>query len=68
LIQQYTFSVQTVPIWDAGIAAEMHKLTGHSDDAIGLALHPDGKRLLTGGGSKDKALRVWDIDTGKELA
>ena len=30
-----------------------------------MALTPDGKRLLTGG--DDKVLRLWDVNTGKEV-
>ena len=34
-----------------------------------MAFSPDGKRLATGGySSRDHAVRVWDIDRGKEMA
>jgi WD40 repeat protein len=33
--------------------------------AFGLAFSPDGRRLVTAG--EGRTLKVWDIDTGKEL-
>ncbi len=38
---------------------------GHTDQVWSVAFTPDGKRLLTG--SKDKSMRLWDVDSGKEL-
>jgi WD40 repeat protein len=32
---------------------------------MGVALSPDGKQALSGG--LDKTLRLWDVETGKEL-
>jgi len=31
----------------------------------GMAISPDGRRLLTG--HDDKSVRLWDIATGKEI-
>ena len=38
----------------------------HVGSILSVSLSPDGKRLVTGGGS-DRAIKVWDIATGKEL-
>jgi len=37
----------------------------HQSGVNSVALSPDGKRLVTGG--DDKAVKIWDIATGKEL-
>ncbi|MBE9041442.1 hypothetical protein IQ235_11685 [Oscillatoriales cyanobacterium LEGE 11467] len=39
-----------------------HTLTGHPT-AAAIALSPDGKTLFSGG--RDKAIKVWDIETGE---
>jgi len=38
---------------------------GHTDQVWCVAFTPDGKRLLSG--SKDKTMRLWDVQTGDEL-
>jgi len=40
-------------------------LGGHSDSVYALALSPDGKTLVTG--SKDKTVRIWDLNTSKVI-
>jgi WD40 repeat protein len=44
---------------------ELRQLTGHTAQVDMLALSGDGKRLLSG--SQDATLRLWDVETGKEL-
>jgi WD40 repeat protein len=44
---------------------ELRTFTGHTDGVNALALSPDGRQLLTG--SLDKTLRLWDVETAKEL-
>ncbi|MBN2702766.1 MAG: hypothetical protein JXR23_01010, partial [Pontiellaceae bacterium] len=41
-------------------------LEGHSDSVSSVALSPDGRRAISG--SSDKAVRVWDLDSGQCLA
>jgi WD40 repeat protein len=40
-------------------------LRGHSDEVHGMAVSPDGKRIISGSG--DKTIKVWDAETGDEL-
>jgi WD40 repeat protein len=46
-------------VWDAETGASVMTLQGHNDSIYGLAVMPDGIRVVTG--SKDKTLRVWEI-------
>ena len=45
-------------------AAEPFTLKGHSDTVCSVSFSPDGKRIVSG--SRDKTLKVWDAQTGKE--
>lgn len=67
--QRETFSVvpsrlpevAVCPVADCGFALT-HRFTGHPNATV-LALSADGKILASGG--KDKAIRVWDLETGE---
>jgi WD40 repeat protein/serine/threonine protein kinase len=61
-------SGDVVKIWDLGPSGgprEALSLRGHTDLIRCLAFTSDGKRLASGG--YDKAVKVWDCETGKEL-
>ena len=47
------------------VYAELRRLEGHGGQVNSMAIAADGKRLLTGG--LDQTLRLWDLQTGKEL-
>ena len=49
----------------AGEAREVRRFLGHTDQVMDLAISPDGKRIVTG--SFDATVRVWDVETGKQL-
>jgi WD40 repeat protein len=53
-------------IWDVRTGRELKRLEGHRGPAFCLAVSPDGKRALSGGGGDDKdfALRYWDLEKG----
>src|SRR5438876_327210 len=38
---------------------------GDDGPVMSVALSPDGKRVL--GGSSDRAMRLWDLETGAEI-
>ena len=44
----------------------LHPLIGHTCDVWGLAVTPDGRRVLSA--SKDGTVRVWDVGSGLQLA
>ena len=52
-------------MWDANTGKELLKLDGHTEPVLGVAVTPDGTRIVTGSG--DTTARVWDANTGKEL-
>src|SRR5688500_581720 len=51
------------------VYAEKRRFTGHTDGVHTFALSPDGKRMVSSAwaGFTDKAVRVWDVEAGKEL-
>jgi serine/threonine protein kinase/WD40 repeat protein len=48
-----------------GRESEVRRLQGHTQPVRVLAFSADGKRLLSGG--DDSTLRVWEVETGREL-
>jgi WD40 repeat protein len=55
-----------VTLWDTATGKVRHRLTGLKSQENGLAFSPDSKQLATVGSGNDFALRLWDVDTGKE--
>src|SRR5262249_20634935 len=55
-------------VWDVNADREARKIDGPADDSLlgPVALSPDGKRLAVG--MWNTAVRVWDLDAGKETA
>lgn len=46
--------------------ARVLALAGHADYVSGVAVTPDGRRLVSASG--DRKLKVWDLATGQETA
>lgn len=42
-------------------------LKGHTGHVVSLDFSPDGTRLISGGNSDDKTVRIWDVSSGKVL-
>jgi formylglycine-generating enzyme required for sulfatase activity/WD40 repeat protein len=68
-------SGDSIKIWDAETGKEFQTLKGHTEDINSVSFSPDGKRLLSYSGksygidkNKDaNHLKMWDLNTGKEL-
>jgi WD40 repeat protein len=52
-------------VWDLETEQELRRLEGHSANVNGVAVSPDGRRVVSA--SDDKTLKVWDLETGGEL-
>jgi len=48
-------------LWDTQEGECVARLTGHTDDVVGVSFRPDGEQLLTA--SLDGTVRVWDVRT-----
>jgi WD40 repeat protein len=53
-------------MWDAVSGEGLRVLSGHTDRITGLAVTPDGSRLLTT--STDHTVRLWDTASGDCVA
>ena len=53
--------------WVRDTGMEVQKLTGHEGAVSSVAVTPDGRYIVSGGGLLDKTVRVWERDTGKEV-
>jgi WD40 repeat protein/uncharacterized caspase-like protein len=43
-------------------------LAGHRDYVVSASWSADSKRIVTGGGGRDKSVNLWDADSGRLLA
>ncbi len=43
-------------------------LVGHRDYVVAANWSPDSRRIVTGGGGRDKSVNLWDADSGRLLA
>ena len=54
----------TIQLWNADTGTHFKTLKGHTDTVRSISFSPDGKSLVSG--SKDKTLRLWDINTSAQ--
>ncbi len=55
---------KTIRLLDAVTQQELAKLTGISEEAMGIVFSPDGRRLAAG--DWGNTVHVWDVATGRE--
>lgn len=55
----------SVRIWDLSSGKSTQPVKGLKASVARVLFNPDGKRLATAG--SDKVVRLWDVETGKEL-
>ena len=53
-------------IWSDSGRGQECTLRGHSRLVLSVAFSPDGKHIVSG--SLEKAVKVWDSQTGKEVS
>ncbi len=53
------------PCFNAPGSGELRTLEGHEFDVDAIAISPDGRMVVSG--SRDNTLKVWELDTGKEI-
>ena len=53
-----------VMVWDLATDSAVHAFTGHAGSVLAVAISADGRRAASGG----RAVRVWDLAHGVELA
>ena len=54
-------------VWDVR-SGTSRLLAGHRDYVVSASWSADSKRIVTGGGGRDKSVNVWDADSGRLLA
>jgi WD40 repeat protein len=54
-------------IWDASNGKTVRVLKGHTDFVQKAVFSPDNKNVLTLGGNTDQTVRLWDVETGKQI-
>ncbi|HSA01838.1 MAG TPA: protein kinase, partial [Candidatus Paceibacterota bacterium] len=58
----------TVALWDGfSFKPITPPFKGHMNATFGVAFAPDGRRLVTGGGTSRDAVKLWDVSTSREL-
>lgn len=60
-------ALRNLKLWDAKTHTVIRNLEGHTDYVISAAWSADGTRIVSGGGGRDRAVRVWDVARGTQL-
>jgi len=54
-------------VWDVR-SGTSRLLSGHRDYVVSASWSADSRRIVTGGGGRDKSVNLWDADSGRLLA
>jgi|GEM_PF-1458688 len=57
----------TAVIWDAASGASIRVLQGHGDVVQSAVFSPNGKNVLTLGSGSDLTVRLWEVETGRQI-
>ncbi|MEO5954167.1 MAG: caspase family protein [Nitrospiraceae bacterium] len=57
---------EVIKIWDVATGQDLLELIGHTAAVKSIKFAPDGRSLISGG--SDGAVRIWNLQTGKEQA
>jgi uncharacterized caspase-like protein len=57
---------QVIKIWEVATDQDILQLVGHTAAVKSIAFSPNGSLLISGG--SDGAVRIWNLQAGKELA
>jgi WD40 repeat protein len=72
----FSASWEGAVLWDWASGKLIRRFEGHADAILTIAVSPDGKRALTGGGGRhnkgwthgtDNSICLWELETGRLL-
>lgn len=66
LVGGYSGQINVYSVSDEGMLMEVGQFAGHSSDITSMAVSDDGKLAISG--EQKKHARVWEIETGTEVA
>lgn len=58
---------KTLKVWNAASRTLFRSYEGHKDYVVAAAWSKDGKTLASGGGARDRTVRLWDVESGRQL-
>ena len=55
-------------LWDVATRKNIATLEGHTDAVLSVAFSPDGAILASGAGFNSGAVKLWNVETGENIA
>lgn len=62
------YSTDVVTLCNGQTGETLQILKGHPEWITALAWNPDGTLLATGSADEEASIRIWDVETGKQVA